>query len=179
MAHPVFTASIVSGPVKIKASSTGSSSDSATIEIGQWNLQELSTGAHYSLTGDIAGQHTQNHFGKAQHFDMIRKLADSYYAKFNEGPTFNDTSLPLGGLYDVDSLHHWSAPHQSHGEGRSTDFKTIGLDSARVRFVRRFWERCEKLGCYLGDETIIKEPGRPPRPNLTNPHYHLTFGPID
>jgi hypothetical protein len=174
-----YTASLVSGPVTLTGSSPGATSGTASIDIGQWNLQQLTAGAHYSLTGDIAGQHTQNHWAKAFHIQKIQELADLFFAQFGEGPTFNDTSLPVGGLYDVASTAPWNPPHQSHAEGRSTDIKTIGLDSDQLAFVKATWKKWQKLGAYLGDETVIRVKGQPDRPNTVNPHYHLTIGPIN
>ena len=174
-----YTASLVSGPVTLTGTSPGATSGTASIDVGQWNLHKFAGGTHYTLTGEIAGQHIDNHWAKDYHRQKMEELADLFFAQFGESLTFNDTSLPFGGLYDVDSTHHWVPPHQSHPEGRSTDIKTNGLDTAEINFVKAKWKSWQSLGAYLGDETVIREKGKPDRPNTVNPHYHLTIGPIN
>jgi hypothetical protein len=159
-----YTAPLASGPVWIKATSSGSAPDSSKIEVGVFNLTELAPGtesnpaALYKRIGDIPGQHVQNHFATAFHIAKLGQLADAFYKTFKSGPTFNDSSLPLGGVYDLNL--NWDEPHERHSEGYATDFKTQGISNNQRKFVYDFWER--ELKGKVGDET-----------RTSRPHYHL------
>lgn len=153
-----YTAPKVSGDVTIRGTSIGAVSDTAVIAIGLFTLAELVPGVNYSLNGDLAGRHVQNHFATASHIVKLGQLADAFFKTFKSGPTFNDSSLPLGGVYDLNL--DWDQPHETHSEGLATDFQTNGVNSNRRKFVFDMWEG--ELKGIVGDET-----------GTSQPHYHL------
>lgn len=159
VATVTFTAPDPSGPVLVIGSSPGARSTSVTIDVGILGLAELGPGANYGLTGDKP-IHPLNHFATSSHIAQLMNLANKFYAQFGLGLTFNDTSLPLGGLYDVGSIR-WTPPHKGHREGLQTDVRTNGLPEPQLVFLRRTWRSIAGIPVY--DETATSEP-----------HYHLT-----
>jgi hypothetical protein len=153
-----FTAPDPSGPVDVLASSTGASSAKVTIDVGILGLVALGTGTNYDLTGDKP-KHPSNHWATSSHIASLMNLANRYYAQFGSKLTFNDTSLPLGGLYDVGGAP-WATPHKGHREGLQTDVRTNGLTGPQMVFLRRNWRSITGIAVY--DETATSEP-----------HYHL------
>jgi hypothetical protein len=154
----IFTAPDPSGPVDVLGSSTGASSAKVTIDVGILGLVVLGTGTNYDLTGDKP-QHPSNHWATSSHIASLMNLANRYLAQFGSKLTFNDTSLPLGGLYDVGSAP-WATPHKGHREGLQTDVRTNGLTGPQMVFLRRNWRSITGIAVY--DETATSEP-----------HYHL------
>jgi hypothetical protein len=94
---------------------------------------------------------------------MLKQLADSVYATFGVGPTFNDTSLQFGGLYDVDTTAVWTYPHKAHREGINTDLRiydpamSTAQNNERRRYMKKTWE-------HLGGN-VFKH----------SDHYHITY----
>ena len=161
----MFVAPDPSGPVTVTGTSSGARADTVKIEVKVPALVELNPGAAYLLTGHT-DKHPRNHYGTEAHFAKIRELADIFFAEFAQRPTFNDTSLELGGLYDVGTTA-WTDPHKTHRFGLDTDLRTIDRTTPQLRAIRRIWSG---LGGILGDETKKRDG----TPNTTNPHYHLT-----
>lgn len=158
VATVTFTAPDPSGPVLVMATSAGATSTTVTIEVGILGLEELGPGATYGLTGDKP-IHQLNHFATGSHIAQLLTLANKFYAQFGSRLTFNDSSLPLGGLYDVGSSR-WTPPHKGHREGLHTDLRTNGLTAPQLVFVKRTWRSITGIPVY--DETATSEP-----------HYHL------
>ncbi len=157
-----------SGPVKLTGASPtyAATSDSVEIQVKYGGLVELNPGEAYLLTGDLP-PHPRNHFGTPEHIARLKTLADFFFAKFAARPTFNDTSLELGGLYDVGTTP-WTDPHKGHRSGRHTDLRTIDRTETQRTALWIAWER---LGGSVWDETKKKDG----TPNTQNPHYHLIF----
>jgi len=162
-----FVAPDPSGPVTITGASSGARNDTVQVKVEVLGLIELTAGDNYLLTGhkDI---HPRNHYGTAAHVANLKKLADFFFIKFGDRLTFNDTSLELGGLYDV--AVQWTYPHRGHREGRHTDLKTTEPQRTTIQRTA-IWIAWERLGGALGDETKKKDG----TPNTQNPHYHLIF----
>jgi hypothetical protein len=159
-----FVAPDPSGPVTLTAASSGARSDTATIEVGVPGLVELTEGTTYFLIGDKP-QHPRNHYATEAHIANLKKLADFFFAKFSGRPTFNDSSLELGGLYDYKST--WAPPHKTHRFGQATDLRTIDRTETQLTALWIAWER---FGGTVEDETKDKY-GAP----AANPHYHLKY----
>lgn len=156
-----------SGTVTIKGVSSGATPDSAIIEVAYPGLVELTEGSTYLLTGHKPA-HPRNHYGTQAHVANLKKLADFFFAKFGDRPTFNDTSLQLGGLYDVEI--YWTYPHRAHRQGRHTDLKTTEPQRTEAQRIA-LWIAWERLGGTVRDETKNIDG----TPNTTNPHYHLIY----
>ena len=101
----------------------------------------------------------------------LNRLADNFYAAFNRPLYYNDLSLPLGGLFDVDT--NWACCHDEHRAGRDLDLRTDGdtLNGGLTPGQRIFvWDDWELLGGEVYDERLKRDRVTP---NLKNPHYHL------
>lgn len=158
VATVTFTAPDPSGLVEILASS-GSATGVINIDVGIFTLVELGPGSNYSLTGDFP-IHPKNHWGTQAHLAQLMILAQRFYSKFGTTLTFNDTSLPFGGLYDVGTTY-WATPHLSHREGKDTDMQTNGLTTAQLSYVDENWPKISGIDVY--NETAT-----------THPCYHLS-----
>lgn len=156
-----------SGPVKLTGASPtyAATSDNVEIQVKYQGLVELTPGPAYLLTGHLDA-HPRNHFGTEAHIANLKSLADFFFAKFAARPTFNDTSLEHGGLYDVEGP--WTYPHRGHRAGRHTDFRTNDRSETQRTAIWIAWER---LGGTVWDETKKRDG----TPNATNPHYHLIY----
>ena len=156
-----------SGPVKIIGTSSGAVSDTAEVLVAYLGLVELTEGANYLLTGDKP-PHPRNHYATEAHIANLKKLADFFFAKFGDRPTFNDSSLELGGLYDIAGT--WTYSHKAHRKGRNTDLKTTEPHRTETQRIA-LWIAWERFGGEVGDETKKKDG----TPNTENPHYHLIY----
>jgi hypothetical protein len=99
-----------------------------------------------------------NHYADPTHLSKLLKLADRFFAAYGTPLTFNDTSLQMGGLFDVGTAA-WFYPHKAHREGRNTDIRTNGLDQYKLDFIDTQWRN---LHGHVVDET-----------ETSQPHYHL------
>lgn len=59
--------------------------------------------------------------------DLAKQYVQWYQEKHGDTPiqvSFNDLSLPWGGIYDYDQTSRWDCPHALHRVGRSADVNT-------------------------------------------------------
>ena len=152
-----YTAPRVSGPVLIKGVS-GSLQASAEVKVGLFTLTLLPASNTYDLTGAIPGKHIENHYATSEHIQKLTEFARWFLSWYGQPPQFNDSSLPLGGLYDYQAT--WEQPHAAHGEGRATDFYTGNLEPIATWIAGDKWQKL--TGMTPGDET------------LTGNHFHIT-----
>ena len=106
----------------------------STIFIRVPGMRELLAGANYNLVGQTA-IHPDNHFGKDQFNDKLVKVANLYGAAFPGNKLrYNDISLRLGGIFDLDA--NWLPLHASHRFGEDID---IGLvPDPHIRLLTAF-----------------------------------------
>jgi hypothetical protein len=144
-----YTAPRISGLITINGyvSSSGIHG-SADIQVGLFTLVPLPDG-NYIKTGGKAGLHVDNHYATAYHIQKVIEFADWFRGKFSRLAQFNDSSLPLGGLFDYTGS--WEQPHAAHGEGKATDFYTGNLDPATIWIVGDKMRRL--TGIRPGNET--------------------------
>lgn len=162
-ASGIYTATYLapdpSGPVTIRGTSPGATTTNKTIVVRIPGLVQYLPAAHYDTTGGTQTHpYTVNHYADPSHLAKLGVIADRFYAKFGLRIKFNDSSLPLGGLFDV-GAGAWLTPHKGHREGRNTDVKTQGLSNGMITFIDTQWRNC--CGQPI-DET-----------NTSQPHYHL------
>jgi hypothetical protein len=82
---------------------------------------------------------------KPEHLSQLYDIADMYYQRYQARKnvqrtiSFNDMTLPLGGLFDV--KHNWAPPHRSHRDGTDADVNQAGIpclqDSILISVLRR------------------------------------------
>jgi hypothetical protein len=118
-----YTAPDVSGPIFIKGRSSGVGSVQVQVQIAVPDLSEYSSAIGALMVGDNPA-HPRNHYATSDHTAALTELVRRYSAMFPDSAQLkiNDTSLELGGLFDVDSA--WTPPHQGHRRGRNTDIRT-------------------------------------------------------
>jgi len=121
-------------------------------------LVALVESAHDSLIG-YRDEHPDNHWGTPAMVVALGALADSFYARYSKRLEYNDMSLQLGGVLDLN--RDWKPPHDEHRVGTSADLRTFSRNARELRFVQRSWEL---RGGSVLDET-----------DLDQPHYHLRF----
>jgi hypothetical protein len=147
--RPVYyTAPRVSGPVTINGTS-GAVRGNHDIQVGIFTLDSLPDG-NYDKTGAKAGQHVENHYATPNHIQKLIAFAAWFNDWYGAHAQFNDSALPLGGLYDYKST--WQQPHAAHGEGTATDFYTGNLEPIAIWIAADKWEHM--TGVAPGDETI-------------------------
>jgi hypothetical protein len=116
---------------------------------------------NWTPEGDVAGQHTDNHYGTPAMNDAVLLLADDYRFVFNAQLGLNDMSLVQGGLFDafgrrLDRI--WKPIHSSHRFGIDVD---VHLPPRAHRL--RLLASADKVGLDR-----IEEP-----PPLTHYHFRL------
>lgn len=133
-----------------------------TIGVRVPGLAELPPGENYVLVGSfgepgVTSQHVSNHFGLPSFNRSLQQLADRYAAGFpGQRLEYNDMSLPLGGLFDVNN--NWRPPHHSHRFGTDVDVRLVPpMNRDRLRHLIRAQDS--------GIRTLIEET----RPS----HWHL------
>lgn len=154
-------------------SNTIGGEENVTLNVGGQQLQttirvevpgfvELQAGANYDLTGDT-DQHNSphNHFGTPATIAALQNIADEWeqYKADNNHPNwprigYNDISLPMGGLFDIDA--DWTPSHHEHRLGRNVDFR-LGYTSEQRTVLRQIITR---NGASIFDE---------------GNHWHLRF----
>ena len=160
----------VSGPVVLRAESQGAKAKVDTVQVGVLGLTPLTGRNSYKLIGKTS-IHPVNYWGVPAMVTKLNRLADNFYAAFNRPLYYNDLSLPLGGLFDVDT--NWACCHDEHRAGRDLDLRTDGdtLNGGLTPGQRIFvWDDWELLGGEVYDERLKRDRVTP---NLKNPHYHL------
>lgn len=165
-----YTAPEVSGPVTITGTSTGATPDSTSIDVGLFTLKPYGPGIGYTLIGGDThgGVHFENHYATQKHIADLQTLAALYYAKFQSGLQYNDSSLPWGGLFDYDwETTPWQKPHGGHRDGVNTDLRIVAqnnlpaLTDAQRNEIERIWVRRLKGEIHPeGDQS---------------PHWHLKY----
>lgn len=122
-----YTSSEFAGQYEIRASSESATPAADTISVGL-KLQPISAGSHFSFIGETPA-HPSNHFGTPTMNVRLAILADQFYDNTDVGLEFNDTSLPLGGRFEVADVStakpSWTSPrHCDHRWGQGTDVRT-------------------------------------------------------
>jgi hypothetical protein len=159
-ARVFYKAPKVSGTIKVKGTSGNATVGTDTISVGVLNLTKLEAGPGYVLTGAIEGRHVDNHWMTASHKQRLMKLAN-WFATWWKPAVFNDSSLPLGGFYDVVVSRPWDQPHATHSEGEATDFGIkdivtgVRMPEGVYRAVALTWEA---FGGRTGDESKTSQP---------------------
>ncbi len=158
-----FVAPDPAGPVTVTGTLSGARKGLAKVQVEVKDLMKLPIDPKYDTTG-AKPVHPDNHYATQSHIGAVIALANEFWYQFGKKLTFNDSSLELGGLYDVDlgagGGGYWTYPHRGHRLGQNTDVRTNGLVQEELDFV---WDTWEKYGGTVGDET-----------NTSQPHYHLT-----
>lgn len=91
---------------------------STTISVAVPNLEPLSEGSTYRLTGQTP-MHEDNHYAIKDVIKNIKAIAQDFYEGFQATLGINDMSLPGGGLFDI--YGNWAPPHNLHRIGKSAD----------------------------------------------------------
>jgi hypothetical protein len=143
-----YTAPRFSGTITVRGLS-GAVHGSTDIQIGLPGLIPLPDG-NYTKTGAYPGQHVLNHYATPNHIQKLIDFADWFSGWYGAPAQYNDSSLPLGGLYDYKST--WDQPHAAHGEGRATDFYTGNLEPIAIWIAADKWEHM--TGVTPGDEVV-------------------------
>jgi hypothetical protein len=145
----MYQSPLVSGPVTIKGSANGVAADSIDVQVGLFTFEELpATSSTYDRTGAKSGKHVENHFATSYHIQMLQCFAAWYYEWSGHKAIYNDSSLPLGGIYDLDL--NWQQPHATHSEGRATDFEAGTLEIVDKWVASDVWQHL--TGMRPGDE---------------------------
>ncbi|MEW5907195.1 MAG: hypothetical protein AB1734_10535 [Elusimicrobiota bacterium] len=128
----------------------------------QW--MTMPKGAGYDLHGSTKS-HPQNHFGTTGMINALVKLGGDWKRACPTAVnlSYNDISLPWGGLFDV--KFNWIPPHNTHRHGINIDVgKRQVKKSNREKLIRMM---CD-AGLHVRSEGDLKtEVG----------HYHLTLQP--
>lgn len=174
IATVVYRSPDPSGPVWIQALSSGAGTAKKKIDVQVDGLQQFNPGSTADLTGDRP-EHPSNHWATSAHIANLNRLI-WYFARQwpTEKLTFNDSSLPLGGLYDINA--HWTIDHVGHRWGNNTDLKTYDnsdpqhpvptLTDPQKNFVKMVW-----MDLAGGPKKIIEhKPG-----GRVLPHLHLIY----
>jgi len=127
------------------------------------NLVELKAGTGYTLTGTTT-QHPSpsNHYVTSEFQAQLIKIGQEWYdtCSNSEALSYNDMSLPWGGLFDVSGK--WSTPHKEHRFGNNADVSKKWVRKGnRAKLVMMM---CKSVLVHSeGDATTEGQP-----------HYHLT-----
>lgn len=167
-----YTAPEPSGPVWLKGSISGSSSVQKQIQIEVTGLVRYGPELGADTVGGIAGAHTDNHYATPAHIGRLAALVFMYNRQFPNGPRLklNDSSLELGGLFDVN--RDWHPDHAAHRWGNNTDVKTyIGstpyLSQVQINAIHAIWMNL--IGRSTQSIIIHLSGGR------VAPHIHLIY----
>ncbi len=163
-----YRAGTVSGPIVIRATSTGASKNELTLGVGVPGLVALPGRPSYVLVGQL-WSHPANHHGIPAVTARLDTLADSVMGRFNRPLYLNDMALPLGGRFDLDS--NWACCHDEHRAGRDTDLRTNNAGGLSARERQYVWAQWERMGGTVHDETVLRSGA----PNTRSPHYHLRY----
>ena len=172
-----YTAPDASGPVKITASSNGAGITGKELMIKVPGLVSYAAGPDYGLVGSTT-IHPSNHYATTTHISMLQQLASDFRNYFPTAETlkYNDSSLELGGVFDVkDTLtSRWQPPHRGHRFGNNTDLRTHNpvtgnpiLTVKQKRWIQYVWYRkLPPANQNIIDHTIISGDA---------PHFHLVY----
>jgi hypothetical protein len=164
-----YTSPEASGAVWIKGTSSGSGWMQKRVLIRVPDLYPYGPEVGADTTGGTSSHPSpNNHYATAAHIARLSILAYKYSQKFPGSKlTFNDSSLPLGGLFDL--AGDWHPDHLGHRWGNNTDVKTHNgtteiLSSYRRKWIWIFWMHI--LG--QGGQGYLMHP-------LPKPHIHLSY----
>jgi hypothetical protein len=115
------------------------------------------TGAHYYFSAQNVANGGQRHGNKNNWVtplfrDRLLALCEDYYLEYPTAPKkcrITDTSLPWGGLLDVNSAVPWQNEHQLHRRGNDADLSFIEIPADRHT---RFVQLCQANGLKCGKE---------------------------
>lgn len=158
LAYAVYRAPLPAGTVEVRGSSDGATDAAVTILVGIGGLVELPEGGGVVRIG-VTAIHPQSHWGTPGMIAALQALGGQFHDRYSQPIEVNDTSLPLGGVFDLSG--DWEPPHSEHRVGTSADVRTRGHTEAELRFIQRRWEAA---GGSVHDETRTEAP-----------HYHLRF----
>jgi hypothetical protein len=144
-----YTAPRISGLITISGYTSSGIHGSADIQVGLFTLDSLPDG-NYTKTNNLAVDHVATHYATANHIQKVIQFGNWFLNWYSHPAQFNDSSLPLGGLYDYNST--WEQPHAAHGEGLATDFFTGNLEPIAIWLAADHWEHL--VGKAPGDETV-------------------------
>ena len=169
VATVIYHAPEPSGLVWLKGTSSGAATAYKKIMIEVPGLVPfgVEVGAD-SMIGGVTGVHTDNHNARPDHIARLAALMFMYNRQFPNGPKLklNDSSLPKGGLFDINA--NWHPDHAAHRYGNNTDIRTAGgdaLSNLRLNAIEGIWMH---LIGQRGQAGLIKHTG-------AKPHYHLIF----
>jgi hypothetical protein len=125
-----------------------------TIALGPF--EHLTAAPGVSLVGSTS-MHPSNHWGTTRLCVALRTLGAAFYAQFAKPIHVNDMSLQTGGRFDVHG--QFTAPHESHMDGRHADINQTTMTSEERQW---FAQKAQQLGF------LIEEHGSPA-------HWHVQF----
>jgi hypothetical protein len=154
-----FTAPLFGENVTVRA---GLGSAAATIVVRVPGLEELEPYSEYNRNGELLW-HPHNHYATPATNTGLMSIAHVFYWNnaSHDKVTFNDASLPNGGLFEL--THDWgtNGHHSNHSEGTACDVPSALINTTR-------WSELKQLFSFyansFGDET-----------NTTSPHWHVRF----
>jgi len=100
---------------------------------------------------------------------LLHQLADEYNAMWGLQFAYNDSSLPYGGLFDING--NWQPDHDWHRKGRSQDVRANALDFAIPRGRQDIREWFETRVLQLFGRTPLHE-----FVDTDREHYHIQMG---
>jgi hypothetical protein len=156
-----YASSVASGPVTILGISPGARDANETINVLVEGLQALGSSSYYGLIGTTV-EHPDNHYGTPVFNGALGQLAQRFYNQFGQRLEFNDMSLALGGIFDLNT--NWQSPHAEHKMGLNLDLRTTTLTEGQLDFVQLVWLELSSAA----DADAINEESTPP-------HWHLRY----
>lgn len=131
----LFKAPTNSGRYSISATiDTSILFDSVSLDVKVPQLVELpnSPGEYLKARNpDLWHFDSASYFGTTYLISALRRVASEYKARTNSSLSFNDLSLPWGGLFDVSG--QWTPSHVLHRQGRSADLnRTVSASNMLI-----------------------------------------------
>jgi hypothetical protein len=139
-----YYSSDVSGIVDVTAACNSCTDvDVTKIGVGITGFVELPAAASadsgYVLTGSDQ-YHPRNHYGQPEFVAAVQAAFNTYHDRTQLTIRANDISLPLGGLFDVQTAsqvgYDWTRPHRYHRLGQSMDTSIPPSNSARLVYTQ-------------------------------------------
>ena len=109
------------------------------------NLVELEPGTGYILDGDTP-EHPKNHYGIKEMNTALKELGSNWKTTCSTADdlSYNDMSLPWGGLFDINS--DWKSPHRTHLRGINIDINKQQVKKAnRKKLIEMMCENFSVL----------------------------------
>ncbi|MDQ7772675.1 MAG: hypothetical protein RDU13_04020 [Elusimicrobiales bacterium] len=129
----------------------------------QW--MTMPKGVGYDLHGSTQA-HPKNHFGTVRMINTLVKLGGDWKKACPAAGnlSYNDISLPWGGLFDIN--YNWQPPHEEHKHG-------INIDVGKRQVVKSNREKLIRMMCDAG--FAVRSEGD--LETEKRGHYHLTLQP--